>query len=272
MGYLDWLQAVLESNSRCAWKWISTELRDTLQGCDRASLEMHFEALIERVWRCTLRPWSGEWGDAIGGRDHANLEAINEQAWRCTLRPWSSEFGDELWGHDRASLEMQLETVIVPTWRPESGEFGDALWGHDRVSFEMQLETEIEWTQRCTGWPWSSEFGHALGGQHRVNLEMHSVLWLSEFRDALAVSYDWGRWEEYLEVVHLEADDGRRARCWDSIHGLVKLKPWECDEVTLPLNLLWRTAWWQWIRREVRWKLHSGVNSKSREWRDDRHS
>jgi len=37
MVYLDWLQAVLESNLRCAWKWQSSELRYILRGCARAS-------------------------------------------------------------------------------------------------------------------------------------------------------------------------------------------------------------------------------------------
>jgi len=32
---------------RCTWKPRSSELRDTLRGHDRASLEMHFEAEIE---------------------------------------------------------------------------------------------------------------------------------------------------------------------------------------------------------------------------------
>jgi len=54
---LDWLQAVLESNSRSAWKWRSSELRATLRGCDRATLELHLEEVIERVWRCTWMPW-----------------------------------------------------------------------------------------------------------------------------------------------------------------------------------------------------------------------
>jgi len=72
------------------------------------------------------------------------------------------------------------------------------------------------------------------------------------------------RLEEYLEVVDLQAVDGRRARSCDTIYQLVNSKPWECDEVTLPLKLLWRTGWWQSIGREVRQKLklHSGVNSK----------
>ena len=85
----------------------------------------------------------------------------------------------------------------------------------------------IEWTERCTGRPQSSEFGHELGGRDCVNSEMHSELWSSEFRDALAAGYDRGRLVENLEVVDPEAVDGRRARCWDSIHRFVNSKPWE---------------------------------------------
>jgi len=73
--------------------------------------------------------------------------------------------------------------------------------------------------------------------------------------DALVAGYDQARLEEYLGVVALEAIDGRRARCWDSIHRIVNSKPWECDEVTLPWKLLWRTSWWQSISREVSRKL-----------------
>jgi hypothetical protein len=36
--------------------------------------EMHLEAAIERVWRCTWRPRSSEFGDAFGGRDRGSLD------------------------------------------------------------------------------------------------------------------------------------------------------------------------------------------------------
>jgi len=49
-------------------------LNDTLGGRDRASLEMRFEAVIDRVWRCTWRLRSTELRDALGGRDGASLE------------------------------------------------------------------------------------------------------------------------------------------------------------------------------------------------------
>jgi len=57
----------------------------------RRSLTMYLEAVIERVKRCTWRPWS--WTQ------------------RCTGRPWLSEFGDALAGYDRARLEEYLEVV-----------------------------------------------------------------------------------------------------------------------------------------------------------------
>jgi len=50
----------------------------------------------------------------------------------------------------------------------------------------------------------------------------------------------------------------------DSMHRLVTSKPWECDEVTMPLKLLRRACWLHPICREARRKLqlHSGVNSE----------
>jgi len=127
--YLDWLQAVLESNSRCAWKWPSSELRDILPGCDWATLEMHLEAVIKCSWRYTWRPWLNEFGDM-------HLEAMI--LW--TFRPDSSKFGDALGGHDRANLQAVFEPVWRYTWRLRSSELGDALGGRDRASLDEYLE------------------------------------------------------------------------------------------------------------------------------------
>jgi len=53
---------------------------------------MHWEAVIERVWRCTWRPRSSELRAALGGRDQGSLEmqlqAMIERDWRSTWR-WS---------------------------------------------------------------------------------------------------------------------------------------------------------------------------------------
>jgi len=51
-----YLQAVIERVERCTWRPGSTELRDTLPGRDRGSVEMHLEDKIERTQRCTWRP------------------------------------------------------------------------------------------------------------------------------------------------------------------------------------------------------------------------
>jgi len=228
-------------------------------GCILIYVSMSLYSYQSTTQGYTPRPWSSEFGDALGGRDRVSLEmhleAEVEWTQRCTLRPWSSEFRDALGGRDRVNWELHLEAVIERvwrcTWRPRSSELRAALGGRDRASLEMYLEAEIDRVWRCTGRPWSSEFG-----------------------DALVAGYDGARLKEYLEEFDLEAVGRRRARCWDSIHRLVNSKPWECDEVTLPLKLLWRTGWWRWIGREVRrkLKLHSGVNSKSWEWRDHRQS
>jgi len=72
--YLDLQHAVIESNSWCAWRWRSSELRDTLPGRDRASLKMQLEPEIEWTQRCTGRPWLSKFGDAIGDWDWVNTE------------------------------------------------------------------------------------------------------------------------------------------------------------------------------------------------------
>jgi len=111
----------------------------------------------------------------------------------------------------------------------------DVLGGRDRASWEMHLQAKIKWTKWYTPRLWSSKFGHEIGGRDRVNSVMHSELWSSEFRDALAAGHHRGRLEEYLEAV-----DGRRARCRDSIHRLV-----DSDQVNSEIHLEGRIEWTQ---------------------------
>jgi len=54
-----------------------------LGGRNRATLEMHLETMILRVWRYDL-----------GGLHHANLEAVIQEDWRYTSTVWSSEYRD----------------------------------------------------------------------------------------------------------------------------------------------------------------------------------
>jgi hypothetical protein len=46
-----------------------------------------------------------------------------------TRRPYSCEFGDALGGHDHACLEMHFEAVVMRVWRPQSSELGHVLAG-----------------------------------------------------------------------------------------------------------------------------------------------
>ena len=90
--------------------------------------------------------------------------------------------------------------------------------------------------------------------------------WSSEFSDALG-GCDQARLDEYLEAV-----DGWCAECWDSIHQLVNLLPWECDMLTISLSFHGELADGSQSCREARWKLklHPGVNSYSWERREDK--
>jgi len=125
MVCLDWPQAVLESNSRWAWRWRSSDVRDTVLG-GRYGVNIEI-----RSWR----PWSSELGDALGGQDQVTQ--------RCTWRTWSCE----LEGGDQASMEMHLEAKIKLvwryTWRPRSSN-SDALADRNRASLEMNSEAMIK--------------------------------------------------------------------------------------------------------------------------------
>jgi len=90
---------VCQYNRRRSLKmYLIERVWDPLGDGDQMNSEMHLEAGIKRIWRCTWRPRS---------------------SWlrRCTRRPWSIEFGDELWGCDQASLEIHLQAMINRDWR-----------------------------------------------------------------------------------------------------------------------------------------------------------
>jgi len=113
----------LEARIERVWRWTWRPWSCELAGHNRAGLEIHWEAVIERVWRytwrprpswtqrCSGRPRSSEFEDALGGHDRANLQAVIERVWRYTWRRWSSEFGHALAGYNRARLEEYLEEV-----------------------------------------------------------------------------------------------------------------------------------------------------------------
>jgi len=154
--YLDWLQAVLESSWRCAWQWRLGELRVTLWGRDRASLEIHLQALIEWISRCSPTWWSCVIGDLLGSNACANLEAVIDRIWRYTRRPWSSEFGDALGEHDHANLKAVTERVWIWTCRPWLCELGC----RNCASLEMHMGSWV-----CK-----------LGGCNEASLEIHLMV------------------------------------------------------------------------------------------------
>jgi len=92
-----YLEAEIELVSGCAWRPWSIEFGNALGGRDQASSDMHLEVEMEWTQRCTWRPWSREFEHALGGRDQVNSEmhseAVTERVWRCTCRLWSSEIG-----------------------------------------------------------------------------------------------------------------------------------------------------------------------------------
>jgi len=170
------LKMTIEWTRRFTPRLWSSDFGDALGGSNWASLEIHLEAVIERVWRY-----------ALGGHGYANLQAVIKRVWRYTWRPWSSELGDALGGRDWASLEMLLEAVIERVWRytwmPWSSEIGRVLgggrWTAHRDSIH-QLVYSQPWEcdkvtlplkfLRRTGW-WRS-----IGREVCQKLKLHSVV------------------------------------------------------------------------------------------------
>ena len=95
--------------------------------------EVRLKMKIQWTQIYTPRPWSRDFGDALGGSDQPywemHLEAVISHIWRCIWKPWSSVFGD-----------VHLEGMIVHTWRPCSSESGEALGGHDCANLQATIE------------------------------------------------------------------------------------------------------------------------------------
>jgi len=160
-------------------------------------------------------------------------------------------------------LEDILDRVRLRcTWRRRLSELRDSLGDWDWVNSEMHLEEGIKRVWRCAWRPWSCE----LAGRNRASLKIYLEAVMEP-----VWRYTWRLWSS--EIGRL-LGGGRWTVRRVSIQQLVNSQPWECDKVTLPLKLLWRTGWWRSISRKVRWKLnrHSGVNLKSWEFRDVRQS
>jgi len=156
------LPLYLRTTAVAPWRWTWSSM-----------FGMHLETEIEWTQRCTWRPGSSEFGDALGDREI-------EWTQRCTWRPWLSEFGDALGDCDRVNSEMDLEARIERVWRCTWRPWSCELAGRNRATLELHLEAVSKRVWRYTWRPWSSEFGDALAG------------------------YDRARLEEYLEAADLE--------------------------------------------------------------------
>ena len=97
-----------------------SEFGDALGGRNHASLEIHLEAVIERTWMsksCELR-------DTLRGCNRENLEAVIVRVQRYTWRLCTGDLRDALGGRDRARLEEYLEAVNLPAAVQEGGATG----------------------------------------------------------------------------------------------------------------------------------------------------
>jgi hypothetical protein len=94
-----------------------TEIWDAPENDEPVNSEIHYEAVIERPWRGTLRWYSSVFVDTLGGRGWVNLEMhseiVIERVTRYTVRPWMSEHE----GCNGTSFNIPMEAVIKKVWR-----------------------------------------------------------------------------------------------------------------------------------------------------------
>jgi len=186
----------LRQNRSCSW--IPIRCRERSTGSphhDWVSLEMYFEAMIERVWRCTWRMRRSELRDALGGCNRASFgmhfEAEIKRIQIPNWRPWSSEIGDahggRNWVNSRMHMGVGIERGSGCPCRPRLSTLRDVIGGRDRVSFEMHLEAGMKQVWICTRTPWSIVIGGVLrgrrsgrgGSERRHNGSWYSIHWLT---------------------------------------------------------------------------------------------
>ena len=141
---------MLEGNSRYAYSWQSSELRDTLRGRYCMNVMLDLEGVVKGVWRSIGRPRSSKSIDALAHYDSVSLdtdlEAMIEWASRCTWRPRSSKSRDELPGQDQGSLERYIEVVLVwhtGCWKSIHGMVNLRLWVCDKVTLPLSVHRQL---------------------------------------------------------------------------------------------------------------------------------
>jgi len=90
------MECVFSLNGKMRWKWGDVYLLRGLPDIYIRSLCPHLLPLYlcataVAAWRWTSRPWSSVFGDTLGDWNHVNsemhFEAGIERVWRCTWRP-----------------------------------------------------------------------------------------------------------------------------------------------------------------------------------------
>jgi len=119
-----------ETLIRWVWRCTCRPRSCALGSCDQAILEMHLEAVIERLWRY-----------ALDGHDRANLEATIERVWRSTWRLQWSQFGDSLRGCNQTTLKMHLKWDTEQGWICTWMAWSCKLRGHDRATLDEHLQS-----------------------------------------------------------------------------------------------------------------------------------
>jgi len=84
----------------CRW-WLRA-IRGAPDDHHQVNSEIHSKAMMEPVWRCT---WTSH--------NCGNLEAVIERLWRNTWRPWLSELRYLLRGHHQTSFAMLQGALIA---------------------------------------------------------------------------------------------------------------------------------------------------------------
>jgi len=113
LGKSEWdqklgkIECVFSLYDKMRWEWDTVYLPRGLPNIYCALLILPPLPRYRRTptvatYRYTWRPWSSEFGHALGGRDRVNSEmhsdAVTTRVWRCTCRLWSSEIGGALGG------------------------------------------------------------------------------------------------------------------------------------------------------------------------------
>jgi hypothetical protein len=108
-SFVMYLEAVIKLDWRCTRRPRSTDFTDALGAHDQASWEMHLEALIKGVWRCTSRLWSRQIGGVHrGGRSGGGQWAVVDA--RCTGW-WDSILqlvNSESWECDKVTVPLKF--------------------------------------------------------------------------------------------------------------------------------------------------------------------